>query len=161
MKRKLVIYLIACIAVIGIIVVVFYPEPPQPASTNQPQPKEPEDLLKSRIQDIRKQRESAPPEQRARDDMEVIYHVIREFERDKGRIPEDLNELVSAQHSKGLKFLSEDKVTDPWGSRYVYKKEGTKSGDVKISCMGPDKIPDTDDDMDCAPPKPIPSLFPQ
>lgn len=159
--KRIVIYLIACIVFIGIIVVVFYPSPPQPAPVIQPQQDEKQDLIKKKIEEIRRQRENAPPEQRAQDDMEVIYHVIREFERDKDRIPDNLDELISVKHTKGLNFLSEDKVTDPWGSRYIYKKEGTKSADVKISCMGPDKIVDTEDDMEGVPPKPIPSLFPQ
>lgn len=161
MNRKIVIYLIVCLAVIGVLVVVFYPEPPQPDSTAQPPQKETIDPIKSKLEAIRKRRENAPPEERAREDMDVVYHVIREFERDKARIPESLDELVSAKHTNGLKFLSEDKVTDPWGSRYIYKKQGSKSSEVKISCMGPDKIPDTADDMEGVPPEPLPSLFPQ
>jgi hypothetical protein len=160
MNRKIIIYLIACIALIGVIVFVFYPEPPQPDSPAQSPRKEAKDPIKTKLEAIRKRRENAPPEDRAREDMEIIYHVMREFERDKARIPESLEELISAKHTNGMKFLSEDKITDPWGSRYIYKKEGTKSSEAKIFCIGPDKIPDTADDMEGVPPKPLPSIFP-
>ncbi|MBN1900747.1 type II secretion system protein GspG [Candidatus Sumerlaeota bacterium] len=163
MNTKIVIYLIIALAILGALIVVFYPEPqsPQPPLTPQPSQVTAENPIKNKLEEIRKRRGAAPPEERAREDMDVIYHVIREFERDKNRVPESLDELVSAKHSNGLKFLSEDKVTDPWGSRYVYQKNGTKSSEVKVTCMGSDRIQNTADDLEGVQPTPLPSLFPR
>jgi|GEM_PF-5457567 len=152
-------YVIGIIALVIVLAIIFFPRTTTTVSPAPVNPVDKEEMIKQKVEEIRKKREMASPEERVKQDIEIMHHVIQVFTRDKGRLPENVDELLNATHKTGLRFLTEDKVTDPWGKRYVYEKDSEDKEKVIIFSMGPDKTPETEDDIHVPPPTPIPPLF--
>lgn len=72
--------------------------------------------------------------------IEGFDNAIIQFQIDTGKIPKDLNELVSNpgnQKWKGPYLKKKEIPKDPWGNDYVYES-GTGISGYKITCYGSD-----------------------
>ena len=80
----------------------------------------------------------------AKTQISSFRQAIGQYKINEKRLPSSLDDLVQETES-GYSYLSEDTVPeDPWGTPYEYRVDGNK---YSIRSAGPDKMPDTDDDI--------------
>lgn len=75
-----------------------------------------------------------------------LVEAVRAYQAAKGSLPASLGVLTQETGADGQPFL--DRMpTDPWGNSYEYVVEDAKAGTFVVWSAGPDRIPDTLDDV--------------
>ena len=83
-------------------------------------------------------------ETKAQSDVKMIAGAVRSFYAKNGTLPETLDELAE-KDEKGRSEL-EERPLDPWDTPYELLEGDTPNSFEIISC-GPDKQPETEDDI--------------
>lgn len=80
-------------------------------------------------------------------DLLALRSALDEYAvRNRGRYPEQFDELVTPDVN-GYRFLNYSRIPlDPWKSPYVYVRPATSGARPFVYSLGPDRLAGTDDD---------------
>jgi len=83
--------------------------------------------------------------------MALVASALEKFAINCGKYPDTLDDLIEApaelEEKWRGKYISESKLLDPWGNRFLYNAESqNNAGSFDLFCAGPDGSPGTEDD---------------
>lgn len=88
--------------------------------------------------------------QAARAQIQIFETSINMYELEVGKLPEGLDDLVKDPGEadwNGPYLTKRVLPKDPWGSPYVYNKEGSRGISYDVYSVGEDKVDGSDDDI--------------